>query len=230
MLGRFLHGSGVDLGDDLLGPGKGNAFGHFEDREIIAFHQDILWRDCDDDIFATRPPRLGADDATLAAELVRRRVHKPRWGFKDPRASLFLDLWLTHCPAAVVLFPVRHPMHVVDSLRRRQGSPTSGARLHDLYLRTWITYNWAGLRARLRHGGRVMVVHLHDFVRAPHRFVEELGRRLELELSAETFNGTFDKESLAMPDTAPQLPASAHLRLTAEALYAALRRISEPRP
>lgn len=71
-------------------------------------------------------------------------LHNKPWGFKDPRNSFTLHLWLKLFPKARVIHVVRHPAAVADSLRRRNKIPgeVHDERLNDLNfnLNLWKQY------------------------------------------------------------------------------------------
>jgi hypothetical protein len=48
------------------------------------------------------------------------------WGWKDPRNSFLLPLWLDVFPDARVVHVCRHPLDVARSLRRREGRALEG--------------------------------------------------------------------------------------------------------
>lgn len=66
--------------------------------------------------------QLNPDDFVLAGRPRARMVmwlHNKRWGFKDPRSTYTLKMWLKLFPKAKVIHVVRHPRSVVASLQRR---------------------------------------------------------------------------------------------------------------
>src|SRR5947199_9933449 len=95
LLANLAARGGVDLGADLLPGGRGNRHGHFEDRDIVSFHERCLDRR---GAAAFRPPGSGdavwsPEEESEARAIVDR--HQSRsgggpWGWKDPRTSLFL--------------------------------------------------------------------------------------------------------------------------------------------
>ena len=122
LLARVFAGAGLDLGAHLLPAAKGNPFGHFEDADVVALHEQLLRAR---GASAFRVPelwrlRLSAGEERALHELVARRgAAAPVWGFKDPRATLFLDLWRERLACPCFLLVYRHPIEVVLSLLRR---------------------------------------------------------------------------------------------------------------
>jgi hypothetical protein len=169
--------AGWTLGRDLLPPSEYNPHGYFEARSIMGFHDAVLaamgtaWWDL--------PGLLSRDMAPSASWDVRaRRVladefdESPgRWGFKDPRASLFLDFWGRVLPNAHFVFVVRHPVEVTVSLLRR-GDPlgVSDPRPRSravVALGLWRLYNERIVRFLRAQRHRCSVVRVPDDVVDP---------------------------------------------------------------
>jgi hypothetical protein len=124
---------GVATGDDLLAPVDSvNPKGFFEHRAIVDIHEQLLtlldtsWQD----------ERPLPDDWWLdkAVEGFRQQIidtiqndfgRFPLWLAKDPRMCRLLPLWhsvFQHLGAEPrVIFVLRHPLEVSDSLRQRDG-------------------------------------------------------------------------------------------------------------
>lgn len=149
LLARMLHGLGVHLGLDLERNHESVAFLEANDSALDAAHS--TW---------DRPeswPWLLEEPAARrgAVELLRRRIESPRfrwryagvksfvgrsrpsrWGFKDPRATLTLPLWLELFPRARVVILRRHGIDVAASLRHRarQQIRIDSSHVHDPHL------------------------------------------------------------------------------------------------
>lgn len=138
----LLASAGLHIGDQIVGPDPGNIRGHFEDLEFCQLHQRILAANglspegftCADAIAV--PARSRAEATSL---IDRRRAAGRPWGWKDPRTTLFLDLWAELLPEARFLFLVRSPWEVVDSLFRRGDEPFVVNPRFALDL--WMAYN-----------------------------------------------------------------------------------------
>ena len=127
-LASLLQSLGVKMGPQLVGAQRGNPRGHFEDTEILAFHQAALARRHD-------PARTLYDDGTIiqfpvdqafspeenetARILIAARQTNTPWGWKEPRTSLFLSSWLKLLPGSRVVTISRHPLEIHFSLLRR---------------------------------------------------------------------------------------------------------------
>ena len=140
---RVLNLLGVELGDSLLDPGPGNRLGHWEHREVVALHEALLqglgmsWDDT-----RALPKRWMA---SAAADAARQRIAalvaqefsgSKLWAVKDPRLCRFLPLWIEALAGSGidlrVLFVVRHPAAVADSLQARNGLEAAGTHLRWL--------------------------------------------------------------------------------------------------
>lgn len=137
-----LASAGLAIGDRLVEAAPGNDEGHFEDRDFVELHARILRANgLGSEGYATSasihiPPELEAEAHTIVAN--RRQAGKP-WGWKDPRATLFLDFWLSLLPEARFLMLFRRPWAVVDSLYRRGDEPFQ---LNPAFaIDVWMAYN-----------------------------------------------------------------------------------------
>lgn len=142
MIARMLNICGLDLGpaDRLLKADKANPLGHFEHRGFLDIDRKLLkhfhatWQD---------PPDLPArweDDPSLHSLLRQARAlaasfpAENSWGWKDPRASLFLPFWRKAIPDMRFLICLRNPLEVARSLEKRNGMGLEhGARLWYWY-------------------------------------------------------------------------------------------------
>src|SRR6516162_3589755 len=96
VVSSMLQKGGLDIGQRLLGAGTGNIKGHFEDLDFYEFHIGVLEsQGIHPSGFTVQPEILVREQHLLRArELVRDRRRGARpWGWKDPRSTLFLDLW-----------------------------------------------------------------------------------------------------------------------------------------
>ena len=112
---------GVHLGDNLLGPGKGNKHGHYENIDFLNFQDNLLKR-MGTSVYlqdATRINEYFPHDSEMAKEIINKHTQSPMWGWKDPRTSLFLDMWDSLLPNAKFIFVYRHPLEVALSICRR---------------------------------------------------------------------------------------------------------------
>lgn len=217
LVARFVHLSGIDLGDELLGPRSSNRHGHFEDVGILAFHKGILLREGGHSMWIDALPRTGDQDRREAQQLVAAREHKPSWGWKDPRSALFLDFWHRLLPSARYLFLVRDPSAVLDSLARRHGTRFYSFRRHNRFLRAWSLYSRCCADFRQSHPARTRLVTLDQILAAPDRFVRMLSDLVAHPLETASFQALYDPALLgAGRDTRRLLDPRLLRRCTAE--------------
>lgn len=122
--------NGVFMGYDLIGPAKSNPWGHFEDREIVHLNDEILY--AAGGRWDNPPP----EDAILSKgkqfvqrikNLIKQRdsAVKPKyplWGWKDPRTTLTIKLFLPHLTNPHFVCCFTDPMVVAKSLFDRDGT------------------------------------------------------------------------------------------------------------
>ncbi|MGL4463498.1 MAG: sulfotransferase family protein, partial [Planctomycetia bacterium] len=132
-LTRVMSLLGVDLPTNLLPANEGNETGHWESSEIVAVHDEMLealgssW----DDPLALPPVWFDSD----AAEPYRRRLLEllrrdfadvDSFVVKDPRICRFVGFWtklLADFDARPrFVLPLRHPLEVAASLKKRGGT------------------------------------------------------------------------------------------------------------
>lgn len=168
---EIVHRAGLFLGDRLLGPMPSNERGHFEDLEFVRFHDELLRANGRSWVVREAfNPQVAGGLADRATELIGERDRRyEAWGFKDPRASLFLDLWNRWLPDLRVIVIYRHPDVAASSLVRRESQmarrwwrrPDSGRTVSKdpaVALDMWLTYNQAIVGFAESHPDSVLVI------------------------------------------------------------------------
>lgn len=161
LVGQWFHECGLQLGDVLLGKGHSNKFGHFEDKDFLELHRDILnYNDLDYDIDSKIEINIGNYHKEKFKHLVQLKssLHR-QWGWKEPRTCLFISEWCQYLENDNYFIVFIDFREVVDSLLRREEKKFSRRRNIILkyiqtrkfrrnlasngnhYLRTWIAYN-----------------------------------------------------------------------------------------
>jgi hypothetical protein len=151
---QLLHRAGLFLGYELLEALPSNPYGHFEDREVVDLHQQILYSN--ERTWLVDEPFLPLVDHShwqkMRQVIERRNTGHRLWGFKDPRACLFIMLWKYLLPDMKILLVYRHFSEVTRSLGQRHSTElilNRGNRLvhqrfweePDLALRMWLVHN-----------------------------------------------------------------------------------------
>jgi hypothetical protein len=201
---QLLRRAGLFLGHELLEALPSNPYGHFEDKEVVDLHHGIL---ADNDLtwLVDRPfvPVVDGRRWRQMQELAERRNTGYRlWGFKDPRACLFLPLWKYLLPNAKVLLVYRHFSGSTYSLARRHSallfSGTISGFLHrrfweepDLALRMWLVHNRALLAFARAHPEDTLAVSM-DMIEDGFPLVWAVERRWNLGLEDVPVGEVFD--------------------------------------
>src|SRR6266516_7063064 len=142
MVAKALHLAGLFLGEeaDLIDPTPDNPDGYWENARFVDVNDEILaalgggWDN------PPAVPRRFEEDARLhglrqiAKKLGNEFRTKEPWGWKDPRNSLTIPLWLQLFPELKVVVCLRNPLAVALSLHQRYFS-------YSTALELWETYN-----------------------------------------------------------------------------------------
>ncbi|TAK39183.1 MAG: glycosyltransferase [Lysobacteraceae bacterium] len=151
-LARVLQLCGADIGSRILGESAGNEGGHWEDAFAVELHERLLAsRGTRWDEALGLPADWHADAAAgqarrdIGAYLSGNRARHPLWAVKDPRLSLFADLWIDAArdegQSLGAVLVLRHPLEVAKSLAARDGiAPARGLVL-------WLEYTLAAVAA-----------------------------------------------------------------------------------
>jgi len=228
MFARFLHRSGIDMGERLHVDRRTNPYGHYEDEDFLLVQRQELARTFDgEDYLVTEPFAASTRFRSEARALVEARRAASRgapWGWKDPRTTLFLDEWLRLLPELRVVAMLRPPRDVLDSLCNRLRAYWS-IRRKDHLLRVYAHYNATLLRFAREHPERTSVVALDALLASPAAVLTSLAERLEHPLDADAFRGLFDAKVMSRSRRALVIGNGAALR-AAEETYAALLPLS----
>lgn len=177
----ILASAGVDMGDRLLGADAANPRGHFEDVDVLLFHQRALAANgmSTDGFVAGGAAEVPTLMRPEAHDLVAARRAKARpWGWKEPRTVLFLDFWERLLPEARFVLVFRRPWEVVDSLFRRGNAEF---RVEPrLAVGVWRHYNEQIFRFARRVGGRCLVVEASQVVNDQAGFAADVRTRLDM--------------------------------------------------
>jgi hypothetical protein len=177
----ILASAGVDMGDHLLGADAANARGHFEDVDLLLFHQRALAANglSADGFVAAGEPEVPALMLAEAHDILADRRAKGRlWGWKEPRTVLFLEFWERLLPEARFVFIVRRPWEVLDSLFRRGNAEFLAE--PQLAIGVWRHYNERILRFARRTADRCLVVEAAQVVDDQAGFAAAVRTRLDL--------------------------------------------------
>lgn len=184
----LLQSAGLDVGENFLAPFKGAENGLFENLDFVHFHKELLtslgqpvqgW--VSEDL-----PDVERGAKLQARQLVVRNQKSVPWGWKDPRNTLFLDMWNEVLPSARYLFVIRKPWEVIDSLYRRGDE----AFIHDpsFALEVWTHYNSKIAAFSRQYPERSFIVNIEAVLASPDALVDELNQKFKYDLKVPAAN------------------------------------------
>ena len=103
---------------------KGNPMGQWETSEIRGLNEEILkaagggWNNPPDESAILQQTQLNGRIETLIRKLSKGQEF---WGWKDPRTTLTIRLYLPYLENPHFICCFREPMEVAESLKRRDG-------------------------------------------------------------------------------------------------------------
>lgn len=134
---KGMFKAGVHIGSNVLSADSGNPHGYWEDTHWLNLNKRILALAGGDWYYI--PPEAEIIKAGKQPDvkreikrLVKEREKYPLWGFKDPRTTLTIRVYLPYLinPHFIVCF--RSPLEIAKSLYRR--NPQIGDMAHHLRL------------------------------------------------------------------------------------------------
>jgi hypothetical protein len=229
LVASLLESAGVHMGDELVGPARGNERGHFEDMDLLAFHAHWLAAfSIGKEGFTDRPlPELPESARGMARTILNTRAgHGRLWGWKEPRTTLFLDFWFELAPQAKFVMMFRKPWEVADSLFRR------GEKIFlerpEYAFRVWARYNEAVLDFTRRNPDRCFVLEVSRLAADPLAAIASVGKHLRLPLGVPA--PCYDASMLQSPSM-PDIEQFVRSRFPEVCeLYAALREVAGEGP
>lgn len=203
---QHLSASGLFIGDDLVGSAPSNPHGHFEDWEVVRFH-DAALKSAELDWASVTFDELALDFQSrswLSEFVTRRQAGRMPWGFKDPRVCQFLEHWKRACPGVRVLIVFRNPAECAHSLQRRHASEFPNeerwkeinARFFqdaDHALKLWLSHNTKLVDFARKHLDDCLVVG-HASFKAGLSLGEALNTRFDMGLELTPVERTFDRK------------------------------------
>lgn len=136
MIAGCLHTLDIKMGENLVGESKYNPLGHYEDEDFLRLNKEILDSAGGDWLNPPSRKKILAQKTKFNEE-IKNLVEKKKerlWGWKDPRTSLTIDLYLPFLDDVYLIICYRDKDAVADSLNRRSGRPLEvGIKLKELY-------------------------------------------------------------------------------------------------
>jgi len=193
----LLQSAGVDMGKNLMPPSEGNIKGHFEDLDIVQFHENALkanhfppegWT------ILNQVNYIPQDLKIIAKEVISKKRNQANiTGWKDPRGTLFLNFWESELPEAKFIFLYRNPWEVVDSLYRRgdaifQENP-------EFALAFWKTYNQAIINFYDNYSDKSILINIESIRDNPENLSNVIAQQFNLKISikSQVYDSSFLK-------------------------------------
>jgi hypothetical protein len=225
LLASMFAGAGVNVGSRLMGASRGNDRGHWEDLDFYEFHARALEANgvgpegfaCADELLV--PPAMRDDAARVIAG---KAAAQTRWGWKDPRTTLFLDFWQSLLPEARYVFVVRSPWEVADSLFRR--GDAIFIRHPAFAVRVWHHYNRRILDFYLAHRSQCILKDVTQVAANPAAVFAEVRDHLGVPVGEPP--ARFEEPLLQRDDGRLRRDIVAAFQPEAVTLYAEMRRLA----
>lgn len=235
MLTAGLAHGGIHVGCELMGAGKGNIKGHWEDNDIVALNNRVLdelnikW----DTLGEINPQLLFDSKDSLIEEaraLLRSKVNSADevFAFKDPRTLRLFPFWrrvFEGIDASVhYIFGFRNPVDVCESLNKRDGKSYIYSQL------LWLHHNLDSFSEIVESNSRLSFLDFYELCKSPtaciSRIFEEIGITPNLE-GLELFEREFYDNALVSKMTDPyQISADKRISPICFDAYRALRGLS----
>ena len=183
----LCQSGGLFIGESLNPPDKASPLGHFEDLDFLWFHERTLVSnslaptgfDITDNV-----PQVSEQSVAEAHALVaKRRGLGVPWGWKDPRATMFLEFWAQQIPDAKFLLVFRKPWEVADSLFRRGDTESRLGNEPLRALKLWQQYNALILKFAKAHPSRVLVREFTQLIASPSLVFADIRSKLWIPLA-----------------------------------------------
>ncbi|WP_291276134.1 sulfotransferase [Flavobacterium sp.] len=187
----LLQKAGLNIGENLLRASLGNELGHFENEDFLVFHKkNLAHHNLNPDGWSLNT--VQSLDGTQKEELtsIIKKNESSQWGWKDPRTTLFLNVYKELLPNAFFLFVYRKPWEVVDSLFRRSTDddfytqPTSAPD-------NWHFYNQLILDFFKQNADRSILVDIENVMQQSNTVIELLNTKFGFNFHASP-DSTFD--------------------------------------
>ncbi|MGB3533565.1 MAG: hypothetical protein WBA13_08605 [Microcoleaceae cyanobacterium] len=184
----FLQSAGLHIGRSLLGSNLGNSQGHYENVDILKFHEAVLRSQEIATEGWTLQEQITVDEPYInqAKQIVTKNAVSSTWGWKEPRTTLFLEFWANLLPESHYLLIYRSPWDVVDSLYRR-GDPTF-KREPELAIKLWLHYNQKIINFYNYFPQRCLLANIQGIIQAPEKYVDAINQKFSTRLSTPAAN------------------------------------------
>lgn len=196
LMSSYFEQCGINMGETMVGAMRGNTRGHFEDTDFLQLHDNIL-KDNHCHMYSPKNHLSISDVRKKQANkiITKKQANFKNFGWKDPRTTLFLDLWSDTLPDCKFILLYREPFSVIDSLRRR-GTDRRIKAFPWLPATAWIKYNQAIIDFHKKAPDDCIVVNIAGFNKSHEKARIAVGNFLDYDLS-KPYTDVFHKNEIA---------------------------------
>lgn len=240
LVANWLFNAGLTLGDRLIGATPSNIYGHFEDVDIVEFHEELLAYNKTNlyQGIGTKQ-KFNNNHIVKAKKLIKERnENNIYWGWKQPRAALFIDLWIRVLPKhSFFILPFRNYNDVLSSLFNREFNKIKKCYSQNIsfqkkkdflnnkttilnsYLSMWIRYNEEILKLRnLIDNNLLLFISVDNFINKNQDVLYHLKYRWKFaHLSGIKFDNIYNEKILSK--TNKELNLDPILKQRADTVY-----------
>lgn len=203
MFARFMHESGIHMGEEFYRDESANKYGHYEDLDFLNLQRHELAQHFHgEDYLVTHEFSLSNNFIEKSKELYNIKKTKSQGknrGWKDPRTTLFLNHWRALDTEARFIFMVRKPESVLNSLCRLLKTKWSLSE-KTKYLNSYIFYNQRIISFIQKYQGENMaVVGMEKLVSQPEPVLSGISQQVDFEFDPELFRQLFDGRVMSEP-------------------------------
>lgn len=183
MLSGMLDRLGIDMGDDQPGRQLSNPLGHFEDGDLLSLNEYIISQaggSWDNPPPAALVQNQAAKlDDRIQEIILNKRLANPDqpWGWKDPRTSLTINLYLPYLRNPYIIWSQRDPESISNSLWVRNKIPANEANKLTEYYQEQII-DFVGQHPELP----VLKIPYQDMIDQPDYWIRNIVGFLDLEV------------------------------------------------
>jgi hypothetical protein len=209
MFARFMHESGICMGENFYLDKTANRYGHYEDLDFLNLQRNELSRHFKGEDWLIYDDFIISDDfISQAGEIYLAKAAKNQsqdWGWKDPRTTLFMDFWQNIDPEIRTVFMVRHPDEVLNSLCRLLKTRWSHKE-KSKYLKTYAYYNHAILKyLKKQRNQKTAVVNVKRLIENTEEVLEKVNTKISTDFDYRLFNALFDVHAISAEAFIPSI-------------------------
>lgn len=197
----WLQRCKLPVGEDLVPGDNSNPYGHFEDVAPLDLHRSALIASgvSEDGLGRKIASGKPIDSSENLKQGIRKFVKQNsthaqwgQWGFKDPRTTLFLDVWKQEVPDAKFLFLVRGCAGVTHSLVRRHHKSSLNLRYVRKQALLWQRYNHELMVFIDRYPQDCLLLSINDLATHGPALIDHCNNKWGFSLQQSEFDAFYD--------------------------------------